>query len=250
MNFHASLLCCCSLHLQPVLDMGRNIRTTVKPARKKASAAGAAASGTGAAVSQTGANRALAKPVVNCLGCGKVYDCRAPSEEARRFLGACHSCCRESEGVVACSWGCGTLPAAAAFTWPVGIHRRHAESGGLCSFCGRRVALRYADGGTNQSAADAPPVPEPPSRALTGGEGGELAGFKPESQQGNAAASVAYNDSAAAAAALRDRLVRYDRESARRTTVLDDQEDHYAFLDIDANPWLTGGWGGPGGGGP
>jgi hypothetical protein len=101
------------------------------------------------------------------------------------------------------------------------------------------VALRYADGGTNQSAADAPPVPEPPSRALTGGEGGELAGFKPESQQGNAAASVAYNDSAAAAAALRDRLVRYDRESARRTTVLDDQEDHYAFLDIDANPWLT-----------
>lgn len=37
---------------------------------------------------------------------------------------------------------------------------------------------------------------------------------------------------------LQDRLVEYDRESAKRTTVYDDQAD---FFEIDANAWLTGG---------
>ncbi len=40
-----------------------------------------------------------------------------------------------------------------------------------------------------------------------------------------------------------DRLVEYDRESAKRTTVYDDQAD---FFEIDANAWLTGGAGGCG----
>lgn len=44
-----------------------------------------------------------------------------------------------------------------------------------------------------------------------------------------------------------DRLVEYDRESAKRTTVYDDQAD---FFEIDANAWLTGGGRGAGGGGP
>lgn len=43
-----------------------------------------------------------------------------------------------------------------------------------------------------------------------------------------------------------DRLVEYDRESAKRTTVYDDQAD---FFEIDANAWLTGGGRGAGGGG-
>lgn len=50
---------------QPVLDMGRNIRTTVKPSRKKA-AAGAGGSGSGGPGQAGGAQR-LERPVVNCL---------------------------------------------------------------------------------------------------------------------------------------------------------------------------------------
>jgi len=35
---------------------------------------------------------------------------------------------------------------------------------------------------------------------------------------------------------LRDRLLDYDRQSARRTTVIDDQSDYF---EIDSNTWLT-----------
>lgn len=43
--------------------------------------------------------------------------------------------------------------------------------------------------------------------------------LQPESEQANAAGAVAYNSSEAAARALKDRLVEYDRHAAKRTTV-------------------------------
>ncbi|PRW59891.1 activating signal cointegrator 1 isoform A [Chlorella sorokiniana] len=179
---------------KPLLDMGRNVAVTVKPARKKGSGgeAGSSSSGGGSAT------KSLAKPVVNCLSCGKIYDCRSMSDEALRFL----------------------------------------ESGGICTFCGKRVMLRYDDGSTNMGGdeAEAAAGPSSAAGAAASSAGGELAGFKPEAQQGNAADAVAYNDSQAAAVALKDRLVEYDRQSAKRTTVLDDQSD---FFEIDANAWLT-----------
>ena len=76
-----------------------------------------------------------------------------------------------------------------------------AESGGICTFCGKRVTLRYADGSTNMTGDEATAAAGPSSAAgaasssASGEAAGELAGFKPESQQGNAADAVAYNDS-------------------------------------------------------
>ena len=37
-------------------------------------------------------------------------------------------------------------------------------------------------------------------------------------------------------AAFKDRMVGYDRESAKRTQVLDDQSDYF---DVDSNAWLS-----------
>lgn len=71
----------------------------------------------------------------------------------------------------------------------------------MCNYCGNRVALRYADGSTNMSGeeAEAGAGPGAAAGAAAGAAGsqaaGELAGFKPEAQQGNAADAVAYNDS-------------------------------------------------------
>ncbi|KAL4854996.1 Activating signal cointegrator 1 [Chlorella vulgaris] len=187
----------------PILDMGPNIRTTVKPARKKAAGGG----GSGSASQQPLSGvKALAKSTVNCLSCGKIYDCRTLAGEALRFL----------------------------------------ESGGICSFCGKHVELRYADGSTNAAdiAAAGAAAGLPGGGALA--EGKEMpgpTGARPTGQQqqggkGGAAgpAALAYNESAAEAVALRDRLVQFDREAAKRTTVLDDQSD---FFEIDANAWLT-----------
>ena len=36
--------------------------------------------------------------------------------------------------------------------------------------------------------------------------------------------------------AFKDRMVGYDRESAKRTQVLDDQSDYF---DVDSNAWLS-----------
>ena len=261
------------LLLQPVLDMGPNIRTTVKPAKKKAvpaaAAAGAAGGGGGGGGTQSGVGKQLERPVVNCLRCGKIFDCRTQTGEALRFLGE-SGCCRHTAAADAARWLahaciglglaavsprqlnlCATFPLPSCLS-PSPYHYAGAESGGVCSFCGNHVALRYADGTSNAAeagwAAPADPIAADPSAAASaslapeaaaGAAAGELAGFSPEEQQGNAAGSVAYNTSSAAAVALRDRLVEYDRQSAKRTTVLDDQSD---FFEIDANAWLTGEW--------
>jgi hypothetical protein len=138
--------------LRAAFDMGVNVRTTVKRAPRAAPAAAPPP--------------ALQRKVVNCLACGRVFDCRRPAGDALRFLAA----------------------------------------GGVCTFCGARVHLTYTDGSTNAAAAGAACAPPPASAA---------------SEE---------------ASALRDRLVEFDREAARRTVVLDDQSD---FFSVDANAWLT-----------
>ena len=82
-----------------------------------------------------------------------------------------------------------------------------ADSGGTCSFCGERVALTYKDRAAQQEQAAASSSAQPQDAADT-----------------------------AAAVAFKDRLVEYDRNSARRTNVIDDQSDYF---EIDTNAWLT-----------
>lgn len=48
-------------------------------------------------------------------------------------------------------------------------------------------------------------------------------------------ASSSAQDQDAAAVAFKDRLVEYDRNARKRTTVVDDQND---FFEIDTNAWL------------
>ena len=64
------------------LDMGVNVRTTVAKPRK-----GKGGSGAGAAGGKGGAACRLQRRVVNCLSCGKVYDCRGVSNDVIQFLG-------------------------------------------------------------------------------------------------------------------------------------------------------------------
>ena len=239
-----------------------------------AGAAGGGGSSSGAGGARSGVGKQLERPVVNCLRCGKIYDCRAQAGEALRFLGESGCCRHTADGAAHClmyaclpaclGWaGPSRVPVPALLLMPYSqcllicllpLPHPATASGGVCSFCGNHVALRYADGTSNAAeagwAAPADPIAAdfsaaasasqaPAAAAGAAAAAGELAGFDPEEQQGNAAGSVAYNTSAAAAVALRDRLVEYDRQSAKRTTVLDDQSD---FFEIDANAWLTGGW--------
>lgn len=237
---------------QPDLYMGPNVRTTVQPARRKGRSGGAAAADAGA--SQTGAAgaKALQKPVVNCLRCGKIYDCRVLSEEGRRFLGkgaAQGITCPASMVTAPADWppracpkggisSCSCTQASRSDARSCRLHLTSAldvpqhvatmlprpppplspaASGGVCTFCGSVVTLCYADGTTNappdvagtdteaaSSSSSARVAGASASAAATGApSSGDLAGFKPEAQQGNAANSVAYNDSAAAAVALK-----------------------------------------------
>lgn len=64
-------------HMQPLLDMGRNVAVTVKPSKKKGGGGEAGSS------SGSGAAKSLANPVVNCLSCGKV---RGAGGQARSAL--------------------------------------------------------------------------------------------------------------------------------------------------------------------
>ncbi len=51
-----------------------------------------------------------------------------------------------------------------------------------------------------------------------------------------AAAGAGADDATAKAIAFKNRLVDYDRNSAKRTTVIDDQSDYF---EVDSNAWLT-----------
>jgi hypothetical protein len=148
-----------------------------------------------------------------------------------------------------------------------------AESGGLCTFCGRHVTLHYLDGSTSvppdgtleapwppilapapphprteppplaqqRSAAAAPPGPRGGSSRATAARSGSTAGADATASAAATAAAAAATAAAAegataAAQELRERLVEYDRNSAKRMTVIDDQSD---FFEIDTNAWLT-----------
>ncbi|GAX79653.1 hypothetical protein CEUSTIGMA_g7094.t1 [Chlamydomonas eustigma] len=127
----------------------------------------------------------LEKKVLNCLGCGKIYDCRAVTTDITRFL----------------------------------------ERDGVCTFCGDKVPLTQQErqeqlqqvSSTNASCEDGQDVKD---------------GHENDQASGRSKAAVA----AEAAHAFKDRLIEYDRESAKRTTVIDDQSDYF---EIDSNAWLT-----------
>lgn len=120
-----------------------------------------------------------------------------------------------------------------------------AESGGVCTFCGNQVALRYHDGSAVQPAAAASSSSQcshegqhQQQHETTSGTstviGGSKAGPPTGPSQGQAERQV--SEAEAAALELKNRLVEYDRNSAKRTTVIDDQSD---FFEIDSNAWLT-----------
>ncbi|GIL84063.1 hypothetical protein Vretifemale_12782 [Volvox reticuliferus] len=120
----------------------------------------------------------LERKVLNCLGCGKIYDCRSVTNDILRFL----------------------------------------DRGGVCTFCGDTVPLSYKDRQKAAAAAAAKDAESSPEPVGAPGAAGE-------------------EDAATAAArAFKDRLVEYDRNAAKRTTVIDDQSD---FFEIDTNSWLT-----------
>ena len=130
-----------------IIDLGANVRTTFAKGRQKQRQEGKE-------------ERRLVKEVVNCLNCGKIYDCRA----AHKNL---------------------------AFI----------NSGGICSFCAKRVkSFRYEGDDVDEDEED-----------------------------GTDEASFEANE-------LKDTLVTYDRESASRTTVIDDQNDYFS---IESNAWLS-----------
>lgn len=139
--------------LKAALYIGDNVKTTVKRRPGKSSSA-----------------RTLEKKVVNCLNCGKIFDCRQPGKDATLFL----------------------------------------SSGGICTYCGKRVKLKYSDGSTN----------------MTDALGSNLHGVEDDDESSTLTNAIE----------LRDRLLDYDRQSARRTTVIDDQSDYF---EIDSNTWLT-----------
>lgn len=149
--------------LKATMYMGVNVKTTVKRNSKHQQ---------GAAAPQ------LQRKVVNCLRCGKVFDCRRPDSDAMQFLAA----------------------------------------GGRCTYCGGLVRLDY-DNGTSNMMGDANDLPA-----------------TPPTNDDSTDQTATSTQAEAEAVALRDRLVQFDRQGAKRTSVIDDQSDYFA---IDSNAWLS-----------
>ena len=151
----------------------------------------------------------LNRRVVNCLACGKIFDCRPKNgvmdESANAFLG----------------------------------------NSGQCTFCGTQVALdathEYA-AGRNESETkkeksvdlsrvnDASRVA---SSASTWSRTGMLAKM---TSHYNEDCRVSTREAAARAKDAKDRLIEFDRTAASRTVVIDDQSD---WFEIDGNAWLV-----------
>eukprot|EP00803_Ostreobium_quekettii_P008314 evm.model.scf_263.6 EVM.evm.TU.scf_263.6 scf_263:53477-59707(+) len=106
------------------------------------------------------------------------------------------------------------------------------ESGGICSFCGNQVTLT-SNGETvmPQTATGNQLVDLQNSKGVSAAEAGE------SNQEASSSVSVSKMDEAASRAAeFKDRLVEYDRNAAKRTTVIDDQSDYF---EVDSNVWLS-----------
>lgn len=116
---------------------------------------------------------------------------------------------------------------------PMQPNHLNAESGGTCTFCGDKVALTHQEQQEQAAAAaagDSTATPAPASGA------GAAAATGPVSSSSTSASTAGDADAVAAAMAFKDRLVEYDRNSAQRTTVIDDQAD---FFELNTNEWLT-----------
>ena len=104
------------------------------------------------------------------------------------------------------------------------------ESGGRCEHCGEYVEVTLADGVTRFRGD-----------GRVGGDDGTTAASDADVGAKLGRMSLASSTSAdeerdrAAAVAAKDRLVHFDKTSAKRTTVIDDQSEWY---DIDGNAWL------------
>jgi len=103
------------------------------------------------------------------------------------------------------------------------------ENGGACLFCGARLGeerIRASGGGGAKSTetAETAPADDRSMRGRMRGAG-----------QYDATSSASSSAAADAALAAKDRLVQFDRTSAARTTVIDDQSD---WFEIDGNAWL------------
>lgn len=104
------------------------------------------------------------------------------------------------------------------------------ESGGRCEHCGEYVEVTLADGVT-RFRGDGHVGRDGRSNATSDSEVGAKIGRM------SLASSTSADDERdrAAAVAAKDRLVHFDKTSAKRTTVIDDQSEWY---DIDGNAWL------------
>lgn len=138
-----------------------------------------------------------AMQVVNCLSCGKIFDCRNVTSDVLRFL----------------------------------------DAGGKCTFCGAKVALSYNE----RSQENVPHQASPAGQRGAAGKAGGVSSSNTHSTAAAAAvdygASVRQSKADQEAVELKNRLVEYDRNAAKRTTVIDDQSDYF---EIDTNAWLTG----------
>ncbi|KAK9810597.1 hypothetical protein WJX73_003330 [Symbiochloris irregularis] len=83
------------------------------------------------------------------------------------------------------------------------------ESGGACTFCTAHVALHSGDKSEERA---------------------------PAAQRGAPVQQAVQRIATESPTAFKDRMVGYDRESAKRTQVLDDQSDYF---DVDSNAWLS-----------
>ena len=152
--------------IKQAFHMGVNVRTKVKRSGKEKESV------------------ELARKVVNCLKCGKVYDCRKTSNEIIAFLNA----------------------------------------RGRCTFCGAKVRLTFTDGTSNDEDEEKGDIEED--------EAGVVAA-KDINKRHQPKSDIDVNEKAEE---LRRKLIEFDRHSAQRTTVIDDQSD---FFEIDSNAWLS-----------
>ncbi|KAK9836814.1 hypothetical protein WJX74_008665 [Apatococcus lobatus] len=180
-----------------VPSFGSNIRTTVKAPRK----------GKGAAVDGKGQDArrgpTFERGVANCLCCGKIYNNRVVTNDLLEFL----------------------------------------EYGGMCTQCGASVSLTHNGQTETRDMKRQQAGQAGPSKSVLSKAAPEVSSLEqqPDAREdvaeSNQASAVAPADDATLKAiAFKDRLVEYDRDAAKRTSVIDDQSDYF---EIDTNSWLT-----------
>lgn len=90
------------------------------------------------------------------------------------------------------------------------------ETGGLCTFCGGHVKLHLHESSSNSNGNQK--LPQEEAKSSLNKEMNEIDEVQEK------------------AIKFKDKLVHYDRNAEKRTTVIDDQSD---FFEIDTNVWLS-----------